>query len=623
MAEVNYKFHRPDLKDVTVFDSFWAPFIEKIRTVTLIDMLDKFETNGYFNNYDMVARGEKGNHIGPPWSDGLICEIIRAASDFLADSYDETLDKRLDGYIARIAAASEAGGDGFLHTYTMLMCPEHRWAENGGNLRYQHDVYNSGCLTEAGIHHYRATGKTTLLRIAVSAVNYMCAYMGLPPKKNIVPAHSQPEEAVLKLYQLFRDTPQLAEFAAENNCDIEEYKRLALFWIDARGHHETRVSHPKYLGEYAQDHRPISEQHEAVGHAVRAMLFYTGVAAAACDTGRKDYIKSSNKLWDNVVMTKFHIHGGVGAWRHEESFGYQYELPNDAYLETCASVAFAFWAGEMHRLNGDSSYMDYFERAVCNNIMASVSDDGHHYFYENPLISDGNVERWEWHGCPCCPPMLLKIVSAFKSYIWSIGTDESISANMFIDSTLRHGNITVKQNQGAFTIEGTANRELTLKIRVPEYMTNSKVFFNNEEFTDYIILDGYITVSRIWSETDSIRIIGDTPVYRMQAHPYVDSNHGHVSVNRGAFVYCAEGIDNDGDIDITISEKSELAYNETTGNITGITSVGKSFTLIPYYKWNNRGKSKMKVWLRQEGLTENKLNLDGWARKLYRIYKIY
>ncbi len=206
------------------------------------------------------------------------------------------------------------------------------------------------------------------------------------------------------------------------------------------------------MGEYAQDHCPIELQSEAVGHAVRAALMYTGLAAVGMETGDRKYLDAAKRLWDNVVTTKLHISGGIGAEHKEEKFGSQYDLPNDAYLETCAGVAFAFWAGEMHCAFGNASYMDAFECALYNNVLPALSVDGTHYFYENPLISDGSVERWDWHVCPCCPPMFIKLMGCLQDYIYSFSAD-SIYVNLHIGSSFTKdfgdGPVTVSQKNCA------------------------------------------------------------------------------------------------------------------------------------------------------------------------------
>ena len=273
-----------DLKKTRITDEFFGPFLEKLRAVTLPDVLEKFLKDGAVENYRRAARGERGGHAGTPWYHGLICEVIRGASDLLARSPDPETEKKLDEIIDAIAAAQRE--DGWLHPYDMLVCPGQEWGLFGGNARWQHETYDCGCLIEAGVHHYRATGKTKLLACAVRCADYLAAHIGPPPKWNVTCEHSLAESALLSLEALFSEEPALAERLGAKRGD---YLKLALFFIESKGRNENRHQFPPFLQEYAQDHRPAREQREAVGHAVRATLFYTGIAEAARETGVSDY----------------------------------------------------------------------------------------------------------------------------------------------------------------------------------------------------------------------------------------------------------------------------------------------------------------------------------------------
>ena len=191
---------------------------------------------------------------GPPWYDGLVYEVIRGAADLMAGDRDAALEARIDGYIDRISAAAARDPDGYIYTLTQMREPGHRWGQKGGNDRAQHDLYDIGCLVEAGIHYYGCTGKTKLLATAVRAANGMVAVMGPSPRKNIIPGHALGEESFVRLYELFRERPEL-ERNLGVRVDARGYLDLARFWIDARGHHLGRQS----FGEYGQDHVPVLE----------------------------------------------------------------------------------------------------------------------------------------------------------------------------------------------------------------------------------------------------------------------------------------------------------------------------------------------------------------------------
>ena len=293
---------------------------------------------------------------------------------------DAALEKRLDGYIERIAAAAAKDPDGYLNTWTQLMAPDQRWGLNGGNDVQQHDVYNASAMIEAAVHYYRATGKTRLLAVATRLANHMADVMGPPPKQNVVPGHSLGEEALVKLYLLFREKPELKS-RMPVPVDEQRYLGLAEFWIENRGNHQGRPSY----GTYAQDHKPVLQQDTIEGHAVRATLLCAGLAAAGNVNGRNDYLTAAHRLWNNMVHRRMYIIGGLGAVAGVEGFGADYVLPNNGYLETCAAIGAGFFHNNMNLAFADARYADELERVLYNGILSGVSLKGDTYFYENPL----------------------------------------------------------------------------------------------------------------------------------------------------------------------------------------------------------------------------------------------
>lgn len=654
--------NRPEHRKVQITEGFWKKELDKIHHITVWDVLNKFEhdhEDGIMKNYEWVAEGKSGKHVGPPWYDGLICEVIRGISDIIAVSYDEKLDQRIEYYTEKISAAQAVDPDGYVNTYTTLICPDKRWGGNGGSLIWQHELYNMGCLAEAGIHYYRATGKTKLLACAIKAADCMCSVIGPAPRKNIVPAHSLPEEAMVKLYRLLKDEEDLGTvLKKEHDLTVcaEKYLDLARFWMDHRGVHADRASFPHYMGEYSQDHCRIEEQSEAVGHAVRAALMYTGLTAVGIETEDETYLAAAKRLWDNVEQTKLHISGGIGAVHNEERFGYQYDLPNDAYLETCAGVAFAFWAGEMYHAFGQSKYMDAFECALYNNVLPGLSADGVHYFYENPLISDGTIERWSWHGCPCCPPMFLKLMGCLQDYIYAYGEDR-LAVNLHIgsnaDLVIGGKNIRIEQKgcgipwsgENTIILHPETEAEFTLAIRRPAWAGECKAVYNGKTYQE-CDENGYLVICGTFCDGDTVSVTMELPAMKVEAHPYVSADVGKIALMRGPLLYCAEETDNPDGVDfvvgtgaLTVSEKEVCGQVPV---ITGNCKDGKEFTAVPYYLWNNRGKGKMAVWLQQEGKDEDSVkraedaadfaahqtgggaaaDLAGWEGILYRRYQV-
>jgi len=639
------------LNHVKIEDKFWSPKLKTYHEVTINDSFTKFEHDrgGAFNNYDRVTKGKTGYHAGPEWYDGLLNEMISGASDFLAANPDKELEKRLDGYIERIAAAAAKDPDGYINTWTQLKAPDHRWGFNGGFLRGQHDVYNAGCLIEAGIHHYKATGKIKHLKTGVRFANHMCQIMGPPPKKNIVPAHSQPEEALVKLYQLFRDMPELKQ-KISLLVDEKQYLKLAEFWIENRGNHaggpdwenhdhdtclayirnqEYGDSRPAW-GAYAQDHKPVLEQETLEGHSVRATLMCVGLIAAAMENDRDDYYQAALRLWENMVHKRMHITGGVGAIYEDEKFGPDYFLPNNAYLETCAAVGAGFFHHVMNQAFGDAKYADEVERVLYNNILNGISLSGDRYSYQNPLTGH-SMNRWEWHVCPCCPPMFLKFMGALPNYIYA-ADDSGIYINQFIGSEaeLKIKKSTLKILQETtypwngeikLTVTPKTISEFSVYLRIPEWVRGREnpgyLYHSVQDDADQVTLKingdsvpvnlirGYAHVKRNWESGDEIILHLPMPVRRVYAHEKVEDDKGRVALQRGPLVYCLESLDHSHPINtyvlkpddnVEVEHRADLLGGITvltasvwrikTENKTGL--VKAAITAIPFYAQNNR-----------------------------------
>ncbi|MBB6733822.1 glycoside hydrolase family 127 protein [Cohnella zeiphila] len=629
---------------VELTDAFWAPKLKVLREVTVHDVLDKFESDGALRNFDFVSEGRGGYHSGEPWFDGLIYETLRGISDVLAVHGDEALDRRADRIIEKIARAQEAVGDGYLNTYTLLDRPNQRWGDNGGNLRWQHDVYNAGCLVEAGVHHYKATGKTTLLKAAVRFANHLCELMGPPPKRNIVPAHSLPEEALLKLHRLALDEPEL-QGRLQEPFEAAGYLELARFWIENRGNHDGRPS----WEAYAQDHKPLLEQEEAVGHAVRATLLYSGLTALYLSTGEEKYLQTAVKLWDNIAYRKSHINGGVGAVRRDEKFGGDYELPDDGYLETCAAVGMGYFSWNLYLATGESRYVDYLETVLYNILLAGRSMNGRKYFYENPLVSHGQHNRWEWHSCPCCPPMIVKLMPEIDSFVYACD-DNGVSVNLYVQSdaalNIREHEVRLKQTT-SYPWDGTVDigvdpggeASFSMRLRIPGWCRKYAVSVNGQP-ASFTVVNGFAEIERVWKRGDTVRLDLDMPAALIEAHPNVASHADKVAIRRGPVLYCLESMDNEryaiqrGAVQYTresldpdkyrnrkIAPDAGFELEQREDFFDGAVLIrskdaeGNDIVAIPYPYWNNRSRGAMNIWLSCDKPKAEK----GWKRRLYRI----
>lgn len=620
---------------VEIHDAFWTPRLDLYRTVTVNDVLDKLVRDGVLDNFDAVRDGVDAEHKALPWFDGLLYEAIAGASDMLRSNPDPALGAKLSGIIDHIVDAGAQDPDGYLNTYTQLEEPDHRWGTNGGNDRWQHDLYNAGCMIEAGVRYARATGDTRLLEASARLANHMCDVMGPSPRQNIIPGHALPESAMLELRAYFLEHPD-AMVSMPFDVDVSRYLELARFWVHARGNHEGRASY----GGYNQDDRPIEEQAVIQGHAVRATLLAETVASLGSLTDDPSYHATASRWWENMTDKRMYLTGGVGAVAEDERFGDNYQLPNDGYLETCASVGSAMFHHRMNLELGDAKYADELERVLYNGVLAGISTEGTHYCYVNPLNAGPGHTRWAWHSCPCCPPMFLKIMGKLPTLIYT-ASDHEIGVNLYIGSTLKTevGTTPLTLTQSTdypwegdveISIEPEATATFTLKLRVPWWCERSPsasdlydieglppsgaytVLLNGEpvKTTDE---DGYASIERSWHAGDTVAIHMDMPARRVRANERVEADRGRVAITRGPIVYTFESVDNPGNPQsFWLPKDAGLSLEHDAARLGGIDVIhttGESWAAardgaapvpleaIPYFASNNRGPAHRAVWI--------------------------
>jgi DUF1680 family protein len=621
------------IQKVRVDDEFWSPRRKVWRETTIPDCLAKFEKDGAIKNFDRVGDGRKGGHAGPPWYDGLIYEMIRGCADFLAAGREPVLEKRLDDIIEHVAAAQARSADGYLNTFTQLEDPAHRWGLGGGNDNWQHDVYNAGALCEAAVHYYRATGKTKLLEVAVREANCMCDTIGPPPRKNAIPGHSLAEEALAKLFLLLSGDPSLKR-RLRSPVDERRYLELARFFIDARGHYQGRAS----FGAYGQDHMPVVAQPTIEGHAVRATLMCAGLSTLAAIDGRDDYRAAAERLWNNMTGRRMYITGGVGAMAEGEAFAADYVLPNDGYLETCAAIGSAFFSRDMNLLSADARHADELERVLYNGALCGVSLAGDTYAYVNPLKYDRQHARWAWHGCPCCPPMLLKIMGAMPGYIYAQDAS-GLYVNLFVGSRattdVAATRVTLRQStrypwDGAvrIAVEPEHPARFDVCLRIPAWCRGPSspddlyrieglsetdgisLAINSVPVAGAAAVRGYLRLSRTWRAGDTVELTLSMPVRRVRAHPKVTACRNLVALMRGPLVYCLESTDPSPRMRaVFLPPDAPLAAEYQADVLGGVVAVkgglrfrpaaGKPAGLaaIPYFTYGNRGPADMQVWI--------------------------
>ena len=625
LASNDYPFQPVPINGVALLDGFWLPRFETNRLVTVWTDFHKCEETGRIANFARAGKLEPGKFEGIPFNDSDVYKIVEGAAYTLATHPDPKLDAYLDALIAKIAAAQEP--DGYLYTartlgFTNGMTGKERWSSMGGS----HELYNVGHLYEAAAAHYAVTGKRTLLGIACKNADYLCKTFG--PGENQLKRTSGHEEVEIGLCKLYRATGE------------KRYLDLAKFFIDMRGRKDLR---PLY-GEYNQDHIPVLEQTEAVGHAVRAGYLYCGMADVAALTGDPAYIAAIDRLWENVVSKKLHLNGGIGARHKGEAFGENYELPNEsAYLETCAAIANALWNQRMFLLHGDAKYIDVLERIAYNGFLSGISISGDEFFYPNPLASRGGYARSKWFDCSCCPVNIVRFMPQLAQFAYA-QRDADIYVNLFIASraSLKTpvGGVTLTQTtdypwSGDVRIAVTPDADgaaFALKIRIPGWAVGRPVPSDlytqtapgslkdvlialNGQPVPLALDKGYVTVKHAWRKGDTVTLAFAMPVRRIQAHPAVKDDVGRLAVERGPLVYCAEGIDNGGHAlnlvvpdntpfkqgSVTILGHAFVALTASafsaTADLRGKRAThAATVTMIPYFAWCHRGAGEMQTW---------------------------
>jgi uncharacterized protein len=598
--------------EVKVKDAFWTPRLETNRQNSLPHNLKWCEQTGRIRNFDRAAGLLAGEFEGQYYNDSDLYKVLEGASYSLADHPDPVLAKRVDAIIARIAAAQEA--DGYLHTFHTVKLPDEKWSV----LMHRHELYCAGHLLEAAIAHHRATGKRTLLDVAIKFIDHIDRRFG-PSKRLAVPGHQEIELALVKLYQLTNE---------------ERYFKLAQFFIDQRGVAERGG----LFGKHYQDHLPVYQQTEITGHAVRAMYLYSGAADVALHTGDQDLIDAVGRLWQNVALRKMYITGGIGVQTHNEGFSSEYHLPNDdAYCETCASIGMALWNHRLNLLHGDAKYADIVERVMYNGILSGVSLDGQTFFYVNPMSSNGKHHREPFFGCACCPTNVVRFVPSMPGYVYA--TDkQGIYVNLFVagEAKVPFGDQSVGikaatrypwDSKVKLTLEPEQASRFEVKLRIPEWCDGASLSVNGEAQDRLMPRKGYARVSRQWQAGDVIELDLPMTIQRIEAHPSVKAGVGRVALQRGPIVYCLEAVDNPKGVhDIVLGRDPKFRAEHRDDLLGGVTVIkgtdlsGRAIMAVPYHMWDHRKAGDMAVWVRQERKPLSPKVDIGWEGRLYRPF---
>ena len=609
---------------------FWGPRLETNRAVTVPYDFKKCAETGRLDNFAIAGGLKPGAHRGQRYDDSDVYKVIEGASYALAMAPDPGLDAQLDELISWIAAAQEE--DGYLYT-ARTIDPQHmpdgtgptRWSF----LQESHELYCLGHLFEAAVAHHQATGKATLLDVAVRAANLLVTIFGAGPgQRQGWGGHQEVEIGVVKLYRA---------------TGTRAYLNLAKYFLDARG---TKEAEPAGMNEgwlsYLQANQPPVTQTEAVGHAVRAGYMYSGMADVAALTGDASYRQAIERLWQDVTERKLYLTGGIGARASGEAFGDAYELPNStAYAETCAAVANALWNHRMFLLSGESKYADVLERVLYNGFLSGVSLSGDRFFYPNPLARrDGPVDsageggRAAWFGTSCCPVNVVRMVPSVPGMQYAVsGRNIYVTLYQSSDATLTVEGREIRLSMRTqwpwrggvmFTAELTGPGEplpLTVHFRRPNgnygiplpgglysYLTHEE----REAESGFISVAGTLDARTRLNHSLEFRI----PVRRVVAREEVSACRGRVAIERGPIVYCVEGVDHGGLVeDLVLPDDAVLKPKweaELFGGVMTLVGTGlrvvraedgelsaepAPIRMVPYNAWANRGPGGMAVWL--------------------------
>jgi DUF1680 family protein len=554
-----------------------------------------------------------------PFDDTDVYKIIEGASNSLISAPNKELEIVLDSLVSIIKIGQEK--DGYLTTWRTInpAKPPAPWVktpkgERWDGLFMSHEMYNAGHLYEAAVIHYKATGKRNFLDIALKNADLMVKTFGEGELKiAAVPGHQIIETGLIKLYQI---------------TGKKEYLKLAKYFLDNRGNRENH----KLFGPYSQDHIPVINQDEVVGHSVRAVYMYAAMTDIAAIQKDSLYENAVNKLWNNMVSKKMYITGGIGAKHDGEQFGANYELPNlTAYNETCAVIGDVYWNHRLHNLYGDVKYFDVIERILYNGLISGLSLDGTNFFYPNALESDGvyksnrgSCTRQAWFDCSCCPTNVIRFVPSIPGLIYSKGNNE-VFVNLYASS---HANINLKGKavkvtqqtsypwNGKIQMSVESDAEITMKFRVPGWSRNEVLPSNLYSYTETSksqpilsingkkietsIKDGYFNITRNWNLNDKIEIYFPMEVRTVKANEKVKEDRGKLSLEYGPIVYAVEEVDNPKFDEISISSSDEFTVQKEN-ILEGVNTItNNKLKAIPYYAWSNRGVNKMKVWIEKK-----------------------
>jgi uncharacterized protein len=626
-----------DQTQVFLTDGFWDKLQQQVGQVTLGHVYQEMRNQGHLDALRLDQRMHRGRQESNNWYwggsifwDSDVAKWLEAASAYLQHRKDAKLETIVEGTIELLAGAQQS--DGYLNSHILTWRPRHRFK----NLRDLHELYCAGHLIEAAVVHRQATGKETLLNIAIRLADYLVTVFGSESRQ--LPGycgHPEIELALIRLYRLTREQRylDLSRFFVEQRGTKPNYfDREAIERLDST---PFRPTHPVSPYAYMQAHVPIREQREVVGHAVRAMYLYSAVTDLAYELKDDELVALCRNFWQDLCGSKLYITGGIGSDAENEGFTKDYDLPNlESYAETCAAIALLQWAHRMVHIDFDSRYTDLMERTLYNGVLAGLGIDGKSFFYHNPLASDGTHHRvsWPW-WCPCCPANLSRLILSFSGYLYS-SSPNAIAIHQYVSSEatfsiagqevhLVAASDIPWDGAASFRFENVPGTPFEVLLRVPGWTGNYQFAVNGRDTTPQIVA-GYAVISRSWKSGDEVTARFSMPVQTHYSNYEVVGNRGRIAISRGPLIYCAEEIDNASQLDrLIVDLEKEAEIKREDGELGKVVSLSVpgfieeqeesslyplsspvtkpcQIKMIPYYTWDNRAPGEMLVWLRRE-----------------------
>ncbi len=626
---------------VRLTTGFWAERFDVCRQVMVPHMWDLLrdpEISHAYTNFRIAAGYEAGEHQGPKWHDGDFYKWLEAAAHVYSVTHDAALDQLMDEIIETIRRSQRE--DGYIHTPVVI---EERQGNQANSFqeRLHFETYNMGHLMTAACVHSQATGKQTLMKVARAAADYLYNFYKTASKElarnAICPSHymgvvdmyrATGEPRYLELAQNLVEIRDLVTNGGDDNQDRLPFRNQM-----AAAGHAVRANY-LYAGVadiYMEtgDSTLVSTL-ETLWHSVTTTKMYvTGGCGALYDGASPD------GSVDQAAITRVH-----------QAYGREYQLPNvTAHNETCANIGNMLWNWRMLSITGQARFADIAETVLYNSALVSISLDGKRYFYTNTLRQiDGLPFELRWGrsreayiSCFCCPPNIVRTIAQVASYFYSV-SDDGIWANLYGSSEanieLCDGS-TVRINQQtqypwdgqiAFRITPQHTAVFTLHLRIPGWCTTAHITLNGVAVNEKPRSGEYVHLKREWSAGDVVELTLNMPVEFIESHPLVEETRNHLAIQRGPIVYCLESIDLPDDvqiIDVGISRTAQFNLQRDPsfgGDIrvlrgTAVATEHKSWDkqlyrpvlpqktrvietqFIPYFAWDNRGKSEMSVWL--------------------------